>query len=620
MLSTRSSANYTKGRKVSDIACIFVHAGAGYHSKENEGHHLQACNDACKAAMAVMRAGGSAVDAVEIAIKTLEDREITNAGFGSNLSFDGVVECDAILVDHFGRSGAAGAVAQIKNPISLARLLLDHSSQSLSLRRVAPNLLVGQGATKFAVEHGMPAVAYDDLISDFAKHRWQKWRADLYKAERHRRRNLPEYMQSQGESESDHLDFHEQNTYHEDSRKIHEKAMSAAVFNDAQPVSPPPVDTRDQDSSSSLGHPSSMWSVPVARGSRDTTPEKRHPDEYIDPSGDPFLTSGQSAERNPFSNSAQHLTPTRAFTRVQSQTSVDGGQHRGDLCPHEGSEEDELVMRSTASELAVLDDDAAPYSGQDEFAAHSGSFDARRASDSTVVPARQSKHHTDGPSEDQPSLSATTPQEAPYSNFQMFTPTPPTEKRGDMITDTVGAIAIDNWGNIACGASSGGIGMKHRGRVGPAALVGVGATVIPVDEADEEQMAVATVTSGTGEHMSTTMASSVCSDRIYRSERKAPGGGYVQVDEEDTAIRSFIEKDFMNHPSVQHSESSRAIGMLTVKKTKDGAYLFFGHNTDSFALASMHSDEKSPVCTMSRSNGGSSIAQGGRRIRWRRKH
>lgn len=62
--------------------------------------------------MTVLQAGGCAVDAVEIAIKVLEDREITNAGYGSNLSLDGVVECDAVVVDHLGRSGACGAVAR----------------------------------------------------------------------------------------------------------------------------------------------------------------------------------------------------------------------------------------------------------------------------------------------------------------------------------------------------------------------------------------------------------------------------------------------------------------------------------------------------------------------------
>jgi taspase (threonine aspartase 1) len=60
--------------------------------------------------MKLLKGGGSAVEAVEAAIRVLEDREITNAGYGSNLAMDGSVECDATLVDHFGRSGACGAV------------------------------------------------------------------------------------------------------------------------------------------------------------------------------------------------------------------------------------------------------------------------------------------------------------------------------------------------------------------------------------------------------------------------------------------------------------------------------------------------------------------------------
>ncbi|RMJ28494.1 asparaginase [Aspergillus sp. HF37] len=57
---------------------------------------------------------------------------------------------------------------------------------------------------------------------------------------------------------------------------------------------------------------------------------------------------------------------------------------------------------------------------------------------------------------------------------------------------------------------------------------------------------------------------------------------------------------------------------MTVKKTGDGVHLYFGHNTDSFALASMSSEDKKPVCVMSRGNGTGGIAQGGRSCRYKR--
>ena len=100
-------------RAGSDLCAIFVHAGAGYHSIQNEQVHLKACEDAAKCAMTFMKNGGSAVQAIETAIKVLEDNEITNAGYGSNLSMDGTVEGDATVVDWMGRAGAVGAIASM---------------------------------------------------------------------------------------------------------------------------------------------------------------------------------------------------------------------------------------------------------------------------------------------------------------------------------------------------------------------------------------------------------------------------------------------------------------------------------------------------------------------------
>jgi taspase (threonine aspartase 1) len=186
----------------------------------------------------------------------------------------------------------------------------------------------------------------------------------------------------------------------------------------------------------------------------------------------------------------------------------------------------------------------------------------------------------------------------------------------DRITDTVGAIAIDQSGHIAAGSSSGGIGMKHRGRVGPAALVGIGTAVIPAYANDPDNVAVATVTSGTGEHMATTMASQRCAERIYQGNLRGPEGRDVAEDDENAILENFISSDFLAHPGVQNSSSIGAIGVMTVKKTPGGYYLYFAHNTESFALASMSSNDREPSCVMSRINeGGSRIAHGARKIR-----
>lgn len=113
------------------------------------------------------------------------------------------------------------------------------------------------------------------------------------------------------------------------------------------------------------------------------------------------------------------------------------------------------------------------------------------------------------------------------------------------ITDTVGAIAIDMKGCIAAGSSSGGIGMKHRGRVGPAALIGIGTHVLPALYSDPTGTTVAAVCSGTGEQIATTFAANTCATRLFDCQRKREDGSYEDVPE-DQAMHDFIEREFVS--------------------------------------------------------------------------
>jgi taspase (threonine aspartase 1) len=126
----------------------------------------------------------------------------------------------------------------------------------------------------------------------------------------------------------------------------------------------------------------------------------------------------------------------------------------------------------------------------------------------------------------------------------------------DRVSDTVGAIAIDSYGHIAAASSSGGIGMKHKGRIGPAALNGIGTSVIPIDPNDPEKTCVASVTSGTGEHIATTLAASTCASRVYYSHRKRPDGTFEEVTE-DEAMATMIATDFMGKSNTLLSTDSR---------------------------------------------------------------
>jgi beta-aspartyl-peptidase (threonine type) len=147
---------------------IIVHGGAGSRTLPPEfPERLRAgCKEASLRGWRVLEAGGSALIAVEAAVRSLEDNPYYNAGTGASMTTDGKIELDAGMMD--GQALAVGAVAGvelIKNPISLARKVL-----------ASPHvLLVGQGAQQFALEQGIALCKREDLMIG---PRYQHWLAD----------------------------------------------------------------------------------------------------------------------------------------------------------------------------------------------------------------------------------------------------------------------------------------------------------------------------------------------------------------------------------------------------------------------------------------------------------
>jgi beta-aspartyl-peptidase (threonine type) len=144
---------------------IIVHGGAGPIKDDSLAARLEGCKAAALAGWAILQQGGAALDAVEAAVVGLEDNPLFNAGTGSTLNSLGKVEMDAAIMEgHSLRAGAVAAVSGVKNPIKLARRILEDGRHIM---------LAGEGALLFARQIGFPECAPESLIVESEKKRWQ---------------------------------------------------------------------------------------------------------------------------------------------------------------------------------------------------------------------------------------------------------------------------------------------------------------------------------------------------------------------------------------------------------------------------------------------------------------
>jgi len=216
---------------------LAAHGGAGFHPPTSDSSLKCSLREAISTALTTFSSDtttvsgnapeSSALDAATALIAALEDAPDFNAGYGSNLTFDGDVECDASLMsteeeenshstaasgagaapsDRSSSSsssysfGSVGAVRGVRNPVLLARRVLDgrrrrrrqqqqpepgeegmSMGMTMMMGRVPPLMLVGEGASQFAREQGLRVVDRSEeepeiMVSPRARKEWRVWR------------------------------------------------------------------------------------------------------------------------------------------------------------------------------------------------------------------------------------------------------------------------------------------------------------------------------------------------------------------------------------------------------------------------------------------------------------
>ncbi|HEU0067607.1 MAG TPA: isoaspartyl peptidase/L-asparaginase [Sphingomonas sp.] len=142
---------------------LAIHGGAGVIPRgsltaEQDAHARAGLRRALDAGSAILAGGGSALDGVAAAVAVLEDDPAFNAGRGAVLTYDGTIALDAAIMDGAGRrAGAVAGVSRTRNPVRLARAVLEDG------RHV---FLSGEGADTFSIERGLDQAGDDWFVID----------------------------------------------------------------------------------------------------------------------------------------------------------------------------------------------------------------------------------------------------------------------------------------------------------------------------------------------------------------------------------------------------------------------------------------------------------------------
>ena len=149
------------------MSTVILHGGAGRIKKDREEKGNKVIEAILDKLEVILKKGADAVSIVEEAVSMMEDNELFNAGYGSVLNYDGFSEMDASIMTGDGDFGGVASIYDVKNPVKVARKVMEYSDHLL---------LSGRGAVEFARLFGFSE--YKDIPPE-RKDRWKKLRTEL---------------------------------------------------------------------------------------------------------------------------------------------------------------------------------------------------------------------------------------------------------------------------------------------------------------------------------------------------------------------------------------------------------------------------------------------------------
>uniref|UniRef100_A0A8D8Z3F9 Threonine aspartase 1 n=1 Tax=Cacopsylla melanoneura TaxID=428564 RepID=A0A8D8Z3F9_9HEMI len=551
---------------------VGIHIGAGKHSKKRYPLYSKVLAMACKQAINLIQNGGSALKATALATALLEDCKLFNAGSGSNLTWEGGVECDAGIMDgKTGLSGAVGAVSRVQNPIHVAYQLCQNQC-GLDNGLIRPCMMVGHGAVEYAWETGASRVfeTEAEMVSPYAQRDYVKTKEKVNELRQQAEENVKIKAERNMAEEDDDKETRpstsNENPIGENNTKLIGEKSSFLLNSTYRTV------VKDSTGSANIVHrtvekASSTRSIDgkVRKRKLDTNPLDQEYEEDVEDLVGKSAKSNQEDRREQIDNLMEESVKANQEDREDINNDIDI------------LEESAKVNKETETEKKLdkqIRLDRRPcgivYEKVDE-----------REEDEEEMEEIRGK--VDKEEEEREKVE---------------------EEEEELRLDTVGVVCVDLAGNVASSCSSGGIILKRSGRIGQACIRGSGWWA---QNPTANSYGVATSTTGPGEYLiRTSLAREVA--RVFENKVVSSPDGSEDEEEDlvhdgnsvllEKCIREqFLESTFLR--DVPFPKQAGLILLLTSPHDNAPEEFLWAFSSHSFCVGYMSTQDKQPHTRMS---------------------